>query len=340
MGHYCQNCGQKNIVQHQGFWQLLTHFIYDIFHFDGQFFDTLKHLIFRPGKVPKEYVQGKRSSYLDPIRMYLFTSAVFFLVFFSISHINDLFAEEDAILMSKEDRFEAAARIFAENKTTLPDTFVQQKLAILLDTGKAVRIEKITSANIPDTGNVIQFREGTFRIYPTVDTLTFDDDKTKSEWVLTTVNTKWKAYKKKYGDNINKMMVDTTNRFVHWFPYILFVSLPLFAFILKLLYLRRKSYYYSDHAVFTLYHYIFSFILLLLFSCFAVVQNKTGWGVFNIVTSLLMLSWPVYLFLSMKRFYGQGTGKTFIKFLLVNLLGLLALVLIFIIVTLLFIYQL
>ncbi|MGV3656323.1 MAG: DUF3667 domain-containing protein [Chitinophagaceae bacterium] len=56
--------------------------MYDIFHFDGKFFDTLKYLFFWPGGVAKEYVKGRRNRYLDPIRMYLFTSAVFFLIFF------------------------------------------------------------------------------------------------------------------------------------------------------------------------------------------------------------------------------------------------------------------
>lgn len=87
LGPYCQACGQKNTVVHQTFWQLITHFVYDILHFDGKFFDTLKYLLFRPGFVPKEYVRGRRFSYLDPIRMYLFTSAVFFLLFFSLGKV-------------------------------------------------------------------------------------------------------------------------------------------------------------------------------------------------------------------------------------------------------------
>ena len=81
-GRYCQHCGQENVETKQSAGALVRHFVYDIFHFDGKFFDTMKQLLFRPGYVPKEYVLGKRSSYLDPIRMYLFTSAVFFLVFF------------------------------------------------------------------------------------------------------------------------------------------------------------------------------------------------------------------------------------------------------------------
>ncbi|RYZ28031.1 MAG: DUF3667 domain-containing protein [Chitinophagaceae bacterium] len=57
-GRYCQACGQENIVHKQSAWGLITHFVYDIFHFDGKFFDTLKRLLFKPGLVPKEYIAG------------------------------------------------------------------------------------------------------------------------------------------------------------------------------------------------------------------------------------------------------------------------------------------
>ena len=77
-GRFCQVCGQENIVPHQPVGSLILHFIYDIFHFDGKFFETLKYLLFRPGYVPAQFIAGKRISYLDPIRMYLFTSAIFF----------------------------------------------------------------------------------------------------------------------------------------------------------------------------------------------------------------------------------------------------------------------
>ncbi len=85
MGRFCHVCGQENIVTHQGFWSLTKHFVYDVLHFDGKFFHTLAYIFTRPGFVARQYAEGKRMSYLDPIRMYLFTSAIFFLVFFSVN---------------------------------------------------------------------------------------------------------------------------------------------------------------------------------------------------------------------------------------------------------------
>jgi hypothetical protein len=50
---------------------------------------------------------------------------------------------------------------------------------------------------------------------------------------------------------------------MHMFPQLLFVSLPFFALILQLLYVRRKQLYYVNHVVFTLHLYCGTFILIL-----------------------------------------------------------------------------
>ena len=82
-GKYCHICGQENIEPKETFWGLATHFVYDIVHFDGKFFSTLKYLLFKPGFLSHEYLRGRRASYLHPIRMYVFTSAIFFILFFT-----------------------------------------------------------------------------------------------------------------------------------------------------------------------------------------------------------------------------------------------------------------
>ncbi len=53
------------------------------------------------------------------------------------------------------------------------------------------------------------------------------------------------------------------SNFIHNFPKMLFISLPIFALLLKLLYVRRKQFYYVDHGIFAVHLYIFSFLLLL-----------------------------------------------------------------------------
>ncbi|MBS1933763.1 MAG: DUF3667 domain-containing protein, partial [Bacteroidetes bacterium] len=90
-GRYCHVCGQENIEPKETVWHLVNHFFQDITHFDGKFFSTVKLLLARPGFLSTEYMIGRRASYLNPIRMYVFTSAIFFLIFFSIRSENQFF---------------------------------------------------------------------------------------------------------------------------------------------------------------------------------------------------------------------------------------------------------
>ena len=97
----------------------------------------------------------------------------------------------------------------------------------------------------------------------------------------------------------------------------LFVSLPLFAFILRLVYIRRKQFYFADHSVFTIHLYIFTFLILLLVFSFSKLNNLLHTGLIAIPIALLFLWLFIYLFKAMRNFYGQGRGKTFLKYLFV-----------------------
>src|SRR5688500_18211338 len=82
-GRFCHVCGQENTDPRESLWSIITHFFNDITHFDGKFFKTAGNLLVRPGFLPQEFLKGRRARYLHPIRLYVFTSAVFFLVFYS-----------------------------------------------------------------------------------------------------------------------------------------------------------------------------------------------------------------------------------------------------------------
>ena len=95
-GRYCPACGQENIEPKQSVWHLITHFFSDITHFDGKFFVTVKDLFVKPGFLSREICRGRRVSYLDPIRMYIFTSAIFFLIFFSMINVKNVHFRSEA----------------------------------------------------------------------------------------------------------------------------------------------------------------------------------------------------------------------------------------------------
>ncbi|HEY0047285.1 MAG TPA: DUF3667 domain-containing protein [Flavobacterium sp.] len=78
---YCPNCGQENIETRKTFHQLFIHFFEDLTHYENSFWKTIRNLVLKPAALTREYLSGKRMSYLAPIRLYIFISFVtFFLI--------------------------------------------------------------------------------------------------------------------------------------------------------------------------------------------------------------------------------------------------------------------
>lgn len=320
VGRFCHVCGQENVVTHQSFWSLAKHFVYDILHFDGKFFHTLQYIFTRPGFVAKQYAEGKRMSYLDPIRMYLFTSAIFFLIFFSYNkiNVNDTSVSGE---LTNEDRREMAADYEERIRKNPADSGLRKHIPLLLDTSRPLNIDSVGW-------------QGSIRVMGGGDLRTFEEyDSIQKNLPVAERDNGFERFvikqtikvNRKYANSGQKAGMILLDGFLHRLPYLLFVSLPFFAFLLKLLYIRRKQFFYSDHAVFTLYHYIFSFMLLLVVTAVYALRKSTDWSAFNYLVGVLILTWPVYLYLEMKRFYLQSHARTAVKFLLLNQAGLFVL---------------
>jgi hypothetical protein len=335
-GRFCQNCGQENIVTHQNFWSLTKHFIFDIFHFDGKFFDTLRFLLFKPGYVAKEYIRGKRVKFLDPIRMYLFTSAIFFLVLFSMSNVEPSTKNlNGAVNLSNNERLKMVKEYREDLKKRPTDTIIQQKIALLSDTSRPVRLADV----LINSG--FEINDKSYRSIKEYDSLQqLLPQNERDGWFIQRFSRKGIELNEKYKGDSDALLKSLLNSFIHKFPYILFISLPFFAGLLKLLYIRRKSFYYSDHAVFTLYHYIFSFIILLLIFGFINLGDRLNWSFFGWIAFVLIILWFVYLYKGMRNFYGQNRVKTFIKFLLLDFTGFMLIAALFLFFFLFTAYQL
>jgi hypothetical protein len=81
VGSYCAQCGQKAVNLHRPFPQLLSDVIDDAFSLDTRLVRTLRPLLFRPGLVTRDYLTGRRVSYVPPLRAYLIAALVFFGLF-------------------------------------------------------------------------------------------------------------------------------------------------------------------------------------------------------------------------------------------------------------------
>lgn len=81
---YCTNCGQLAASFHRPILSLVGETISDTFTVDGRLARTLPVLLFRPGRLTKNYTDGKRARYVPPFRLFLLASLVFYLVLFAL----------------------------------------------------------------------------------------------------------------------------------------------------------------------------------------------------------------------------------------------------------------
>lgn len=98
-------------------------------------------------------------------------------------------------------------------------------------------------------------------------------------------------------------------------PTVMFLLLPFFALLLKLVYVRR-DWYYSEHLVFALHTHAFAFLVFALVAVLLGFSGGAAWA--GTAAQVLLVLLPVYFFVAQKRVYGQGWVKTGLKALVLG----------------------
>ncbi|OSZ80158.1 hypothetical protein CAP36_02555 [Chitinophagaceae bacterium IBVUCB2] len=329
-GDFCHNCGQENVVPKETFWHMVTHFFYDITHFDSNFFHTIHHLILKPGFLSKEYMAGRRARYLHPIKMYVFTSAIFFLLFFSFFTPRGNFTMNPDELLSSKERLIYIKKLQDKLKKDTGNIILQEALRVAKDTSKPIT-EKDKYTAIEEEQGVIHLGPINYKTVQEYDSLeALLPAAERDGWFMRRLTKKQIEVNNKYRKNPEEAWKKLGNNILHKLPYMLFVSLPLFALILRLVYIRRrKDFYFADHGVFTIHLYVFSFLLLLVVFIIAEIENVVRSGELEWVVILLFIGLFFYLYKAMRNFYKQRRAKTFLKFLLVTILSIVMMTVLF-----------
>jgi hypothetical protein len=114
------------------------------------------------------------------------------------------------------------------------------------------------------------------------------------------LNERYKQSGRSFGEDFGANFMANT-------PRIFFVLLPIFALLLKLLYVRR-DYFYSEHLVFSIYYYNFFFLAGSLY----MLANQVPY--LNHVSWLFILWIGLYLLFALRKMYLQSWRKTILKY--------------------------
>ncbi|MFD0749010.1 DUF3667 domain-containing protein [Mucilaginibacter calamicampi] len=343
-GKYCHSCGQENLQIKESFGHMITHAVSDYFHFDHQFFHTLKPLFFSPGKLTNEYMAGRRVQYLHPVKMYIFVSLVYFVLLFSHSD-NDVVNIGSGKKHAAKERANAADAV--KDSTVL--TMEQKKLIqstlnriSLQHGGKTDTTEFVESISVrtnkagkQDTTyvfNKFRVRKGkkgdldtTYSynglsefVIATTDDGSYDkylNDQQKlpadkrDDFLERYLQKKKYAWKEKGGENGQEMINEGIK---HNAPKMMFLLLPLFALMLKISFYKNKK-YYVEHLIFAFHFHCFMFLFLTIWMLLKMARPNDwlGFDKFLNITGVIAVLW--YLYRSLRVVYKRSVFRTITK---------------------------
>lgn len=271
-GDFCHQCGQEKKSYIRNISGVVTEFFGEFSNWDSRLWRTLLPLWFRPGYLSRRYVQGHRVPYVPPLRMYLFTSIIVFLI------LAQLVSEPAMGNGTKANNAEVSSEVSPEVNPEVSNT--EQT-----DRGKEETEEH--SLKMPFLAEASQ----------------------------QTVDQQFTAFVE--NPNLAKI------KFFSLAPQMMLSLLPVFALLLKLLYIRSDR-FYTEHLIMALNSH--SFILQVGTFCLLLgaLQNHISWNWLATIVDWIetvFLYWiPVYLLLCQKFYYQQSWLKTLLKFLLTSFL--------------------
>tara|TARA_R110002167_G_scaffold9437_4_gene42996 strand:+ start:1426 stop:2538 length:1113 start_codon:yes stop_codon:yes gene_type:complete len=296
-GTYCHSCGQLAEDFHRSSWHLLVEAIESLLHLDGKLFRTLPGLVRAPGRLTRDYLEGRRAFQVQPFRMFL----VVLLITLFVGHCSSTVTEarreaagEHSSLnivapkMTAEDRAQARAEIQADPDMT-PETRAAALAAVDGDWrafSKHIASQASSENGVGDHATApVDGNTG-----PNM-TVNVDGQGSAIEhWIMT-------RYEAVQSDPERFALLLEI-----WGHRVAILALPVSALMLTLLFAFNRRYYVFDHLIFSMHS--LSFQMILLTTIFLLSMLIGGWAWW------LILLAPVHLFVHMKGAYQRSSVGT------------------------------
>ena len=325
-GHYCAQCGQAAIDYRRSFGHVILDVLNEFVNWDSKILGTVGLLITRPWRLTNEFLEGKRVRHAHPLRLYLVAGFLFFL---GVNYGAKGLRIEPGKLEPK-DRAELEAELKNED---LPPAAREKLAALLRESSPSAASEHSTNTPSPVPSGSPNASPSSPA--PETDThkkqygkigerpfAVFDSDAKTS-----TPFERWieGRAKEKMGEHGTKMGLFIATLLSN-LPYMMLCCIPLFALVLKVLYIRRRI-FYIDHLIYALHIHTFAYTGIMLIVLATIGLNRVmpgtiaGW-----IIALLWIAFVVQIFLSIRRVYRQGWFFSGFKFLFGGFVYLIVLV--------------
>jgi hypothetical protein len=335
-GRYCSKCGQAAVNYHRSFRHVVIDVLDSFLNWDSKFIRSIGLLLWKPGWLTNQFLEGKRVRFVHPLRLYLLVSIVFFLCarLIPVSDTRNIRRED----MTPEQRAlfdDKMAKLKEKQKKkhsifsfTTDDKKKEQPAAGATPTPSASPSESATpaeqvspaeaqpSASPPELDAAVNELvndkvENMMGDKQKKRHLQFGPDKHEAKtpfeiWLQQRIKdqigedgARGKLFLETVRSNLSTMML---------------FCIPLFAFILKILYLRQKR-FYIEHLVYALNIHAFFYLTAILVVLISIGLHRVIPGPLQVLLTLLLsLLVVAQIFISIRRVYRQGWFMSFFKF--------------------------
>jgi hypothetical protein len=350
-GAFCDQCGQRNADLRRTVWSFLWEVTEDFITLESRFLRTAGLLVFLPGVLTKSYVEGKRASYVPPVRLYLIVSLLFFV---SLSLTNVAIVR---IVVEPVDQRSVSERVFdnvkglnslARLKEADPGEtpglieqrervrkFLAQLEERLISSGEPAEGGAQTPADIEIENGEVQIgdteeSEGTIningrlyrlqvRMFSALDAEAGEVE-VPEDFLKESVENleRPESAADKFGIDVIRGFrtaalepQKVNDLFNKWLPRGMILLLPFFAILMRVFYWGRNNRLIKQ-LIFSLHFHTYIFVVLTLLM---LAQVFLG----SLVSAWIFLgAVPLYLFVAMKVLSGQGWIRTTFKYAFVT----------------------
>src|SRR5688500_1622779 len=109
-GAFCAQCGQKVKPLDPTLRELATDVLHEVTDVDSKLLRSVRYLFTRPGFLSREHAEGRRASYVSPVRLYLVFSVAFFAAASLVVQREQVFSQAEMQEILAEQGSEGATR--------------------------------------------------------------------------------------------------------------------------------------------------------------------------------------------------------------------------------------
>lgn len=356
-GQYCASCGQRSRRRMITVWELVREASDLLTSLDSRLWRTLGLLMFRPGSLTRNYLEGRRARYVAPLRLFIAASVIFF---FTAAVTADLDVSDRGLSVTIDPDTSVSVSDDGDGVTAAPDSDDGDGITAAPDSGDGSGITNApgdraegaaedsqaapeTSPESPVIGNGTtpeQQETGQAGDAPDAGPAAAEGDGFDCDSADLEINLSGPAWLENYFTEAriratcHKIVDDRgaslAGALMENIPVMMFIFLPFMAGVMKLVY-PLSGRYYVEHLLFLVHYHSFFYLL-------TTAALVTGWlggrwimpewpGA--LMTAVAFIYPPIYLYKAMRKVYGQSRWVTTVKYALLFIAYFVFLVLTF-----------